>query len=236
LKAKIGSISPFLLLLGSDIRTWPSPDSDFTRFRTLDSSDLVKVVNSVSPQLLSSKFATLYDTVRGDRTKSITRVRLLTGLIRSCCSEFLIDQNAEFYPTRMWLQATGFQSKTHHQLFYTRHFNERTVVMLELDTLFSILTNSQYLKLFRLSKKQRRYICHHCCHDAELENSGLAPADVRTATLVDGSDAVFCHLCHQTHPVRRVACLDPSCKSNVISADEDFPDLCHLCGEEQGYC
>jgi len=104
LKAKIGSISPFLLLLGSGIRTWPSPDSDFTRFRTLDSSDLVKVVNSVSPQLLSSKFATLYDTVRGDRTKSITRVRLLTGLIRSCCSKFLVDQYAELYPTRMWLQ------------------------------------------------------------------------------------------------------------------------------------
>jgi hypothetical protein len=45
LKAKICEISPFLLLLGTDVRTWPSSDADFTRFRTLDAADLVKVAS-----------------------------------------------------------------------------------------------------------------------------------------------------------------------------------------------
>lgn len=42
LKARICAVSPFLLLLGSDVRAWPAVDADFGRFRTLDASDLIK--------------------------------------------------------------------------------------------------------------------------------------------------------------------------------------------------
>src|ERR1700741_1495595 len=59
LKAKICAVSPFLLLFGSDVRTWPKSDADFTQFRTLDASDLVKVANTVCPHSIITRFADL---------------------------------------------------------------------------------------------------------------------------------------------------------------------------------
>src|ERR1700730_15019831 len=47
LKAKICAVSLFLLLDG---RHWPKPDADFAECRTLDASDLVKVINAICPQ------------------------------------------------------------------------------------------------------------------------------------------------------------------------------------------
>src|SRR5215469_15385811 len=64
LKAKICAMSPFLLLLGSDVRTWPKTDADFAQFRTIDASDLIKVVNTICPQGISSHFANLYQQIR----------------------------------------------------------------------------------------------------------------------------------------------------------------------------
>jgi hypothetical protein len=60
LKAKICAVSPFLLLLGSDVRTWPKHDADFTQFRTLDASDLIKVANTVCSPGINCKFAEIY--------------------------------------------------------------------------------------------------------------------------------------------------------------------------------
>jgi hypothetical protein len=136
--------------------------------------------------------------------------------------------------TRIWLcDRLDFQGQARHGLFYTKHYNEKTIVLLELATLFPLLTNTQYCNLFGFSKKQRRYICHECCHDARIEDSGVSPQDIRTATLVEGTDAIFCHLCQKDYPVRRIACVITSCKSNVISDDKDYPNVCHLCGYEQ---
>jgi hypothetical protein len=155
LKARICAVSPFLLLLGSDVRTWPSSDADFTQFRTLDASDLVKVVNSVCTQALSTRFANLYEVVRGHRNKVYHQGTFNNRLDPVVLLSALVTQYHELYPNRIWLRdRLDFQGQTRHGFFYTKHYNERTIVLSELLTLFAVLTNTQYIMLFGFSKKQ----------------------------------------------------------------------------------
>src|SRR4051812_40724916 len=46
LKSKLCEVSPFLLLLGTEVRTWAKPNGDFSTFRTIDASDLLKVADA----------------------------------------------------------------------------------------------------------------------------------------------------------------------------------------------
>ena len=68
LKAIICAEGPFLLLLGSDVRAWGA-NKDFTDLRTIDASDLVKVVNGIRPHPLSDRFVTTFNDLRKRRNK-----------------------------------------------------------------------------------------------------------------------------------------------------------------------
>lgn len=233
LKAMICAVSPFLLLLGSDVRTWPKSDADFSQFRTLDASDLVKVVNTVCPRSISDKFAGLYEETRRNRNQIYHQGTYEEELHPKTLLGILVRQYEELYQGRIWFRdVLVFERQTRHNVFFTDKFNARTAVLSKLATLFELLSNNQYLTLFGFSKKVRRYICHDCCYDASIEETEVAPQEVRTATL-KGRDVVYCHLCEKEYPVRRYRCRSDPCKSNVISADEEWADHCHLCGEDQ---
>jgi hypothetical protein len=233
LKAKICEVSPFLLLLGTDVRTWPA-SADFTRFRTLDAVDLVRVVNAVSPQSLSDKFINMFESIRGNRNLIYHLGTFADRLDPVVLIDILIKQYHELHPNRIWLSDRfNFEFAKRYGIFYTRHYNETTIILLEISVLFSVLTNTQYQHVFGFSKKRRRYICHSCCAEAELENTGASPEDIKTATLVSGKDAVFCHLCQKEYAAQRVDCVQSGCQGNVISIEEDYFGLCHTCGEAQ---
>jgi hypothetical protein len=220
--------------LGSDVRTWPKYDADFTQFRTLDASDLIKVVNTVCSNVISEKFSELYQLVRGGRNTISHLGAYNEPLSPKDLLDILVTQYEELYRGRVWLRdRLHFQSQHRHNLFYSDHFNERTSVLIELATLFTVLTNKQYQILFGFSKKVRRYICHYCCYDASIGERDVSPVEVRTATLIKGKHAVFCHLCEKEYPVRRDHCLNHPCKSNVISDHDDWAGHCHMCGEDQ---
>jgi hypothetical protein len=74
-------------------------------------------------------------------------------------------------------------------------------------------------------------MCHACCDDAYIEDNGLSPKDIGTATLTVKGDAVFCHVCQGEFEVTRAPCPQPDCRSNVISKDADYEGRCHVCGE-----
>jgi hypothetical protein len=233
LKAKICKVSPFLLLLGTDVRTWPG-SVDFTRFRTLDAVDLVRVVNAVSPQSLSNKFINMFESIRGNRNSIYHLGTFADRLDPVALIDILIKQYHELHPNRNWLaDRFDFECAKRYGIFYTRHYNETTIILLEVSVLLSILTNTQYQHVLGFSKKQRRYICHFCCAEAELENAGVSPEDIKTATLASGKDAVFCHLCQKEYAAQRVDCVQSGCSGNVISIEEDWLGLCHTCGEAQ---
>jgi hypothetical protein len=104
LKAKICAVHPFLLLLGSDVRSWARRNADFSEFRTLDASDLVRVVNAVCPQPLTERFATKYEAVRGNRNK-IYHLGIYNDQIDPMALlDLLVLQHRELYPDHIWLQ------------------------------------------------------------------------------------------------------------------------------------
>lgn len=242
LKARICAVSPFLLLLGSDVRTWPKHDADFTLFRTLDASDLIKVVDTVCPQGISDKFSSLYHIVRSGRNKISHLGTYKDPLDPGMMLNILVDQYEELYKGRSWFRdRLTFQSKSRHHFLNSMlepYFDdyEKTPILCELVTLFTVLTNKQYKVLFGFPKTVRRYICRACCYDAMRAKYGPSPkfiTEVRTATLMKAKQAVFCHLCEKEYPIRRHHCLNNPCKSNVISDDKEWADHCHLCGEDQ---
>jgi hypothetical protein len=63
-----------------------------------------------------------------------------------------------------------------------------------------------------------------------LESTSAYPEGIKTATLVSGKDAVFCHLCQKEYAAERVDCVQSGCQGNVISIEEDYFGRCHTCG------
>ena len=225
LKAKICAVSPFLLLLGSDVRTWRKSDADFAQFRTLDASDLVKVVNTICPRGISNQFANLYQSIRSDRNK-IYHIGTHNDILDPKeLLDILVTQYGELYEGRVWLRdRLKYENHNRNSIF---GIDAKRKVLSELPILFDILTNKHYLVLFGFPKKTRRYVCHDCSTRMTFPEVG------GTATLIIGKDAVFCHVCEKEYPVRRSRCLNIPCKSNVISSDEHYADHCHLCRKDQ---
>jgi hypothetical protein len=240
LKAKICAVSPFLLLLGSDVRTWPKDDADFTQFRTIDASDLIKVVNTVCHHGISEKFSNFYQIVRRERNIISHLGTYNNPLYPNIILDMLVDQYEELYKDRVWLRdRANFRNKTRHTFLHSAlnpyYFNENMEILCELSVLFTVLNNKQYKSLFGFSKTARRYICHACCYDAMGEKYGPSKfiTVARTATLIKGKQALFCHLCEKEYPIRHYQCLNDRCKSNVISDDHDWAGHCHMCGWDQ---
>ncbi len=107
LKARIAQVSPFLLISG-DQRTWPKPkpgeNLDFTELRTIDATELCKVVNTVSATPVSSDFVQLFDDLRKQRNKII---HLDTGNVVFQSTAILVNilkTHKELFPTELWQQ------------------------------------------------------------------------------------------------------------------------------------
>ncbi|WP_376958029.1 hypothetical protein ABNQ39_13330 [Azospirillum sp. A26] len=227
LKAKLCSVSPFLLLLGQDVRSWAKSNADFSSFRTIDASDLMRVADAIFPGVFSENFKQQYENVRGNRNKIQHLGAYKDKIDPMVLVDILANQYAECYPNRKWLpDRLSHQSRTRWSSFYDRRWNERSTVMTELPKVFEALTNHQYKKLFGFSKKTRRYACISCISDAgEMSERG----DIHTATLVEGVNKVYCHLCESEYEVRRMQCKNPECKSDVIGDDTENVDTCLLC-------
>lgn len=107
LKARIAEVSPFLLISG-DQRTWPKPkpneNLDFTELRTIDATELCKVVNTVSATPVSSDFVQLFDDLRKQRNKII---HLDTGNVVFQSTAILLNilkTHRELFPNELWQQ------------------------------------------------------------------------------------------------------------------------------------
>lgn len=227
LKAKLCSISPFLLLLGQDVRSWAKSSGDFSSFRTIDASDLMRVAYAIFPGAFSDEFKQQYENVRGNRNKIQHLGAYRNKIDPLALIDILVNHYAELYPGRKWLpDRLSHQSRTRWSSFYNHRWNERSTVMAELPEVFDILTNQHYKKLFGFTKNTRRYSCISCINDTRnMAESG----DMHTATLIESRDKVYCHLCENEYQIRRVQCKNPECKSNVIGNDAENMDMCLLC-------
>jgi hypothetical protein len=236
LKAKICSVSPFLLLLRSDAKLSTSPkDVDFSEFKTLDAVELPGAVNTFCKEHLSDKFIQTYHEVRSLRNRISHLGQLNKQLLPDELTRILLFQYAELWPGRAWLNdRVRYASATRRAFFHDgKYATAEMEVMYELYHTFRMMTGAEFKRLFGHPKNTRRYLCHECIYEASTRNFDLGFSKTcKTAFLDKSGHALECLMCTKKFKVARQRCSSPECKGNVIGDnDDDYIGKCHVCGE-----
>jgi hypothetical protein len=235
LKAKICDVSPFLLLLGNSQHLSKVPrDIDFTEFKTLDAVDLPAAVNTLCNENLTDKFIQSYNHVRSLRNKIAHLGKIDKAFDPHDLLRILVFQYTELWKGRMWLKdRLEYASKTRDAYFHDyRYLSSEMTVMAELPSTFAVLTNSEFVQLFKHSKKTRRYLCHNCIYMAQTKFFDPDIVACKTAFLEKEGLHLNCAMCGGTFKVKKLKCNSAGCKGNIIGDnDDEFTRKCHSCGE-----
>jgi len=236
LKAKICEVSPYLLLLGSEVKfKASSPNVDFKDQRTLDATDLVVTVNSVCAKTLSTRFAERFNELRTWRNQIMHQGTAAVALDPKDIAGAMAEQYSELWPERKFVQEwTAYLSTTRSSFFHDHKWSTPHMELIEMfDAFFQTLEDRHIRGLTHLKEKNtRRYLCHHCLYFGSIDNSGLSPSELMSSYL-ENPTTLRCLVCDETYDVIREKCVEEECKGNVISATGDYEGLCHTCGSEQ---
>jgi hypothetical protein len=227
LKSRIAKVSPFLLL-SRDARDWPrrceKQDTPFSSFRMSDAVDLIKIHDTVRCGRLPKGFATFHDDVRRQRniimhfgagSKPVDVTNVLFAVLQT--HGFLLSDKS--WAEHRW---EFINSDRISALYSNDHAGD--AILTEFDAIVEILKPSPLRKFFNFDKKARRYICPVCMD--RTEHLDYRPAFAQLHPNAPETKVVYCFVCGSTIPVRREACPEAGCPSNVLS-DED--GTCLVC-------
>jgi hypothetical protein len=106
------------------------------------------------------------------------------------------------------------------------------LVMQEWPEVYAKLTPTQFKNLFGHSKRERRYLCHHCIYAATTKAGAPNLDECKTAFFDKAANYVHCKMCGKDYKVIRQNCKEHGCKGTVVGDnDDDYAGLCHTCGE-----
>ncbi len=235
LRAKICSVSPYLLLINTENKFRASAEhTDFTELRTLDAVDLPSVVNSVCGPKLSPLFISEFGEIRSLRNKIVHLGSAEVKLDHKTIIKLICNQYTELWRGERWLTnwVEHSRRKRNSHFFDYEHYTEFTDVMDRIPTISSALSKSQFAVMFGFPKNKRRYICHSCCYAACIAEHGAYFGDYKTAVL-QSKEVLQCSLRDQTFEVLRQSCTEEDCNGNVFIDSEVSGLACCSCGEEQ---
>jgi len=165
LKSFIAEVSPYLLIADEPLR-WKSDAQGnvaFPRLRTVDASQLCRLVSICTERSVSDAFKFLYDRLRTHRN---VIVHLGPGNMRVEAEKILADillAHTLLFPNESWVQ---FRSKTlagekYMESPYSVDWTHSNL-MAEVDTALRALTNGDARRFFGCDKRKRRYVCPTC--------------------------------------------------------------------------
>ncbi|MGO9135965.1 MAG: hypothetical protein ACLP8A_18235 [Methylovirgula sp.] len=235
LKAKICSVSPFLLLVGNEARFSSTPKKlDFSDLKTLDAVDLPAAVNTVCNEPLSDEFIRTYNEVRSLRNKIAHLGHSGKRFSPKELLRILAFQYTELWRDRAWLNdRVLFAFQTRQAFLYDDRYSSPEIeVMYELPYTFSAFTKSEFKQLFGRDKSVRRFLCHACITSSNAIEARLDLNKCKTAYLDKTGSSLHCIMCGEDFKVARIRCDNTGCKSNVVGANADaHAGKCHVCGE-----
>ena len=145
LKSIICSVSPYLLLLNSEIPLkMTDTDLDFTSLRTLDAVDLPRAVRTMTDFDLSDSYIQRYGELRKRRNRVAHLGAHQGGLSPSLLIEFLGQQFLALWPDGRWLgRRVEFDGNSAQQFFHDgRYSSVETTVMVELPSTRALLDDA----------------------------------------------------------------------------------------------
>lgn len=231
LKGRISEVSSFLLIANS-AREWPAAERDgnisFSRFRTVDSQDLVRLHDSCVATPFDNAFKSRLELLRVRRNSIMHTV---DRNIHVKVGE-LVEIILEIHETLVgggWVdfRRNALEESSTGKIFYGDWAEPRLVY--EFKAIKGILTPYAINRYFSFNSKQRVYICPRCtwstCRDHGIEfHSAIIMPNAPDST------AVWCPVCNEGQEVERLDCNDQECRGNVISREWD---RCLTCGELQ---
>lgn len=234
LKARIVEVSPYLLLLNSDISFSNAPKQvEFSTLRTLDAVDLPKAVNTLCNAPLSDSYIQLYGKLRvlrnqythlGDTRRVLDPLKIMNDMI---------DQYIELWPARFWLKdRTELASISRNGFFDGKHSSTRLYVMSQFAYERALFPPSRFRKLFGVKKSAVRLACHSCRNDWYIEHGGV-PAERCLTACYDGErQRVHCLMCKEDFAVSGEQCSAANCKSEFVAPRDAASGrgLCFACG------
>jgi len=228
IKAKIAEVSPFLLI-ASRPSEWPrgctKTDIPFSRFRTLDAQDLLRVHNTVAPRL-SDDFAERFDQLRVLRntiTHTIDKKLLVT--VKQIVLAVL-EAVSGLRAGDKWVQLRRSRLEADPDSVAFSPDGADYRLCREVGEALTLLSTSELRRFFAFDKKVRSYICPQCSYHRDLDESFV----LRSAQLEPNRPSarkIFCFVCRDSHAVARKKC--SHCKGNVLAKDWDM--RCLSCGQ-----
>jgi hypothetical protein len=221
LKGKIARVSPFLLISGSP-REWPKhshkKDTAFSDFHVLDSNDLIRAHDTVSPTRLSNEFVEMCEKLRLRRNSIFHTVdRRMGATVREVLVAILQAVHI-LMGAKKWVEIRpSYIEKTPASVAFSPDHVEELLVQ-ETEKTVDLLTRSETERLLGFFKQRRRYVCPVCwekcywirkCGDHMVRLAQLTPNTPQSTNL-------HCIVCGQNTTVVRRPCAEKDCRGNVI--------------------
>lgn len=229
IKGRICEVSPFILISDAPSK-WPSPyagDVDFSRFRTIDAQDLVKVHDSFSASKFSSAFIDKFNVLREKRNSLMHSVNPSLEVNYMEVIESLLFMHKELFPGEAWakLRRESLEVTPGTELGEYQYISNQAC--LELSVIIKLLGAGKVTSYFKIDKKRRGYLCPKCHSDASSD----IDFDYRLARLTTTKPrckTIYCPVCDDEYTVSRRKCSSKDCAGNVLGGDFDN---CLTCGQ-----
>ncbi|SBS32258.1 hypothetical protein MAQ5080_02209 [Marinomonas aquimarina] len=231
LKGRICEISPYLLISDTPSK-WPSPydyeSIEFSKFRTLDAQDLIRVLDTFSDQKLDVSFVQKFNDLREKRNVIMHSLSTSLDVQFSEVIESLLYMHSTLFPSESWakIRKEGLSNHPNSELGSSDFISNE--ICRELSIIIDLLTPAQAKKYFKIDKGRRAYFCPECHYEAnhdvdfEFKLARLTSRDVSCSSL-------YCPVCDSVYEVSRNDCSEDKevCPGNVIS---DTYSICLTCG------
>jgi hypothetical protein len=231
IKGRISEVSAFLLIANS-AREWPKAEADgnisFSKFRTVDAQDLVRLHDSCTNAPLDHDFKQRLELLRVRRNSIMHTVdKEIKPKVTELIETILRIHKSLIGGSWIEFRRHGLEESSTTKIF-TSDWAEVRLVQ-EIKAIQNVLSTAVLREHFPFLTGQRTYICPTCtwgtCRDFGIE--------ARFATLkpnTPDSTSVWCPVCNESHDVSRSDCNDQDCPGNVIAEDWGY---CLTCGEAQ---
>lgn len=232
IKGRICEISPYLLISDSPAK-WPSPYEgdaiDFSKFRTIDAQDLIRVHDTFSPVSFDAEFVSKFNELRESRNVIMHSISESLDVQVAEVIESLLYMHSSLFPNESWanIRKKALESSPNTELGSVDYISNE--VCRELSIIMNLLSPAKVKQYFKIDKKMRPYLCPDCYYEANHDADDFDCKLARLTSKEEGCSEVYCPVCDRKYDVVRESCSDEGeCPGNVIS---ETYGMCLTCGQ-----